>query len=128
MRLQILCGCALSPSIGTVTDPAIIAEAVKGWRLLRTELRLPVPFQFTFGVQDVVSNEIRMGSSAALLEGLRLLNERTYGTSEEGLAQWRREGSRSSDSFEQDARFGPAMFLHHARLSVEKRLPMTLDY
>jgi hypothetical protein len=89
---------------------------------------LPCAFTFTFQAQDVAGNETLFGSSVTLLEQLRRLNNESYKADAETLGRWKYEREGSQGAFDQAARFGLAMFLHHAQLSVEHRLPMKLDY
>ncbi len=96
--------------------------------MFEVELWLPCAFPFTFRAADIAGNEVRFGSSITLLEQLRRLNEESFRADVGTLAQWKFDGAGSQDTFDQTARFGLAMFLHHAQLSTEHRLPMKLDY
>ena len=71
---------------------------------------------------------VTFGSSQALLQQLTTLNNETLNGTEEDLSLWAYEGAGSGDPFVKSAQFGIAMFIRHARLSVEHRLPMKLDY
>jgi hypothetical protein len=97
-------------------------------QVFEVEIWLPCAFPFTFKAADVSGNEVRFGSSVTLLEQLRLLNDESYKANAETLARWKFDGAGSQDAFDQTARYGLAMFLHHAQHSVEHRLPMKLDY
>ena len=97
-------------------------------QLFEVEVWLPCAFPFTFRAADVAGNEVSFGSSVTLLEQLRRLNNESYRADAETLAKWKYDGAGSQDTFDQSAHFGLAMFLHHAQLSVEHRLPMKLDY
>lgn len=97
-------------------------------QVFQPELCLPCDFPFTFRTLDVSGNESVIGSSIELLKQLRELNAATYKASEAQLQQWKHDGPSAQDNFEQESRFGLAIFLHHAQLSVEHRLPMKLDY
>ncbi len=124
------------PASGTAAfdkDEAYAELAAQDFRcaflqVLGPELWLPVPFDFAFGAQDVVGNDVVIGSSISLLEQLRQLNDQTHGASEQELERARRDGVDQDGPFEESARFGLAMFLHHAELAVQNRLPMKLDY
>jgi hypothetical protein len=96
--------------------------------MFEAEVWLPCRFPFTFRALDLAGNEMRFGSSVTLLEQLRQLNNETYRAAPELLARWKFDGAGSQDTFDRTAQFGLAMFLHHAQLSVEHRLPMKLDY
>jgi len=96
--------------------------------VFEVEIWLPCAFAFTFRAQDIAGHEVIFGSSRTLLEQLRRLNNDIYKADAETLGRWKSEGACSADLFDQSARFGLAMFLHHAELSVEHRLPMRLDY
>jgi hypothetical protein len=97
-------------------------------QVFEVELWLPCAFPFTFKAADVAGNEVRFGSSVTLLDQLSRLNDESYRADAETLAKWKYDGAGSQDTFEQTARFGLAMFLYHAQLSVKHRLPMKLDY
>jgi len=97
-------------------------------QVFEVEVWLPCSFAFTFRALDVAGNEVRFGSSVTLLEQLRRLSAETYRADAETLAKWMFDGAGSQDTFDKTAHFGLAMFLHHAQLSVEHRLPMKLDY
>ena len=92
------------------------------------QLWLPCQFSFKFKAQDVPGAETWFGSSSALLDQLRRLNDETYQGSSDDLARWKYEAFEKTDTFEKSARFGLAMFLHLAQLSVEHQLPMKLDF
>ncbi|MGO9314795.1 MAG: hypothetical protein ACLQDI_18955, partial [Syntrophobacteraceae bacterium] len=114
-------------------DPAWQASTAEGFKsrfaqILIPEMWLPVNFTFTFKASDVTGNEAWFGSSVTLLGQLTVLNQETFKASESDLAQWRFDGAGREDPFEKSARLGLAMFMHHARLSVEHKLPMKLDY
>lgn len=114
-------------------DPAWQASTTPGFRsrfgqLLTPEYWLPMAFPFTFKAVDVVGNEATFGSSTILLQQLTTLNADTFQGTDDDLARWKYEGAGSRDSFEESAQFGLAMFAHHARLSVQHKLPMKLDY
>jgi hypothetical protein len=98
------------------------------FQLFNAETWLPCDFQFIFKATDVVGNQVLFGSSVTLLDQLKRLNDESYRGSDEDLAEWKFAGASPKDSFERSARFGLAMFLHHAQLSVRHRLPMKLDY
>lgn len=73
--------------------------------------------------------EVRIGSSVELLAQMRDLNTRTYGGAKDDLIRWRREMPAGPDErFEPKARTGLAIMLQLSEASVEKRLPMLLDY
>lgn len=97
-------------------------------QIFDVEAWLPCSFPFTFHVPDLTGTEVRFGSSVTLLEQLRLLNDESYKADGEMLARWKYDGAGSQDTFDKSARFGLAMFLYHAQLSAEHRLPMKLDY
>ena len=97
-------------------------------QMFEVEVWLPCPFPFTFRAADLSGNEVRFGSSVTLLQQLRQLNNESFRADAETLARWKFDGAGSQDTFEHTARFGLAMFLRHAQLSVEHRLPMKLDY
>jgi hypothetical protein len=97
-------------------------------QIFEVEAWLPCAFPFTFRVPDIAGNEVVFGSSVTLLEQLRRLNDENYKADAETLGRWKFEGADSQVSFDRAARFGLAMFLHHAHLSVVNRLPMKLDY
>jgi hypothetical protein len=97
-------------------------------QVFEVEIWLPCAFPFTFKGADASGNEMRFGSSVTLLEQLKRLNDECYRAEAETLAKWKYDGAGPQDTFEQAARFGLAMFLYHAKLSVEHRLPMKLDY
>jgi hypothetical protein len=96
--------------------------------LYNVEIWLPCPFAFRFESTDVAGNRVWFGSSHELLGDLRRLNEETFRATPEKLARWREEGVEAGDRYEKSARFGLAMFLALAELSVKHRLPMKLDY
>jgi hypothetical protein len=83
---------------------------------------------FTFKAVAVVGNEGTFGSSMTLLQQLTSLNTETFQGIDADLARWKHEGVGNRDPFEKSAQFGLAMFIYHARLSVQHKLPMKLDY
>jgi hypothetical protein len=97
-------------------------------QIFEVEIWLPSLFPFTFHAADLAGNKMRFGSSVMLFDQLRRLNDESYKADTETLARWKFDGAGSQDTFDQTARFGLAVFLHHAQLSVEHRLPMKLDY
>jgi hypothetical protein len=97
-------------------------------QVFEVEIWLPCAFAFTFRAQDVAGREVLFGSASTLLEQLRRLNDESYKADAETLERWQHDGACSEDLFDQTARFGLAMFLRLAQLSVEHRLPMKLDY
>lgn len=114
-------------------DPAWQASTEEGYhsrfgQILTPEYWLPSDFPFTFKAPDVTGTVVTFGSSQALLQQLTTLNNETLNGTEEDLSLWAYEGAGSGDPFVKSAQFGIAMFIRHARLSVEHRLPMKLDY
>lgn len=89
---------------------------------------LPCSFAFKFKSEDVAGTKVWFGSSVTLLDQLRHLNDETYRASSNDLTKWTFEGVEKDSSFDRSARFGLAMFLHFAQLSVENKLPMKLDF
>ena len=83
------------------------------------EIWLPSRFPFKFKVPDVAGATVWFGSSVSLCEQLQRLDDETYRGQFGGTPQ---------NPFDQSARFGLEMFLRLARLSVEHKLPMRLDY
>ena len=98
------------------------------YQLFNVEIWLPCDFAFTFKAPDLVGNEAVFGSSVLLLNQLKQLNAESFNGSAADLGKWKYDGAGRQDSFDHGARFGLAMFLHHAEKSVEHRLPMKLDY
>lgn len=97
-------------------------------QLFEVEVWLPYTFPFTFRGPDVTGSEVCFGSSGTLLEQLRCLNNENYAADPQTLAKWRRDGACSKDTFDQTARFGLSVFLQFAEFSMQRRLPMKLDY
>lgn len=93
------------------------------------EVWLPVQLGVPFGGVMPSGQEVRIGSSVELLAQMRDLNTRTYGGAKDDLIRWRREMPAGPDErFEPKARTGLAIMLQLSEASVEKRLPMLLDY
>ncbi len=114
-------------------DPAFVASTADDFKsrfnhILLPELWLPVDFGSVFRSEDLAGQEVPLGSSMELLRELEILNSETVRGSDYDIAQWIYDGPGSEQRFNEAARFGLAMFLHHARLSVKHRLPMKLDY
>lgn len=124
------------PEIATTrwdNDPAYQSSTAEGFhsrfgQILLPEYWLPVDFPFVFNAEDVVGNKVAFGSSPALLRQLISLNDETFRGTENDLAKWIYDGATEGDQFQKSAQFGIAMFARHAKLSVEHRLPMKLDY
>lgn len=116
------------------SDPALAASRAEGFRsrypslISDVEMWLPGEFDFTFLAPALTGDETGIGSSVALLEELRDLNARTWNADDGLLAEWRRTCPVGAEPLESHARFGLAVLLDLARLSVDHRLPMKLDY
>lgn len=115
------------------TDAAFVASVDAGSKgrfshLILAELWLPCDFNFTFKTEDVVGNEVTIGSSIALLNQLKQLNQETYSGKDLDQARWRSEYATGNDLFHDEARFGLSIYLRLAELSVRHKLPMKLDY
>jgi hypothetical protein len=95
--------------------------------LYAPELWLPVELPAPVGAEDVVGNDVYIGSSQALLAELRELNERTLRGTDDDRARWL-DGAPPEAPYEELARFGLAVFLDLTEKSVSDRLPMRLDY
>ncbi len=114
-------------------DPAYQAAAAPDFKsrfslLYDVAIWLPCSFAFKFQTLDVAGTKVWFGSSLNLLDQLQRLNDETYRASSDDLNRWEFEGVEKDSSFERSARFGLAMFLHLAQLSVEHKLPMKLDF
>lgn len=97
--------------------------------LLRdTEFWLPSDFDFTFRAEDPPGNEAGFGSSYALVEELRELNESTWNADQSTISKWRRDGAEHLAPLEQGAKFAFAIFLELAIAATNHGLVMKLDY
>ena len=115
------------------SDAAWKASTAEGFRsryknILTLELWLPSRFSFVFKAPDVAGKELWIGSSVALLEELRILNDSTVKANREQLIYRRRENFEPGESFEKASSFGLAMFLELAEKSVLLNSPMKMDY
>jgi hypothetical protein len=114
-------------------DPAFKKVASNDFKnkfsqIFNVELWLPVEFPFVFNSKYVTGHDIWFGSSITLLKQLNLLNEETFKASKEQLEQWILGGAGQEDNFIQTTRFGLALFIKYAQLSIDNNLPMKLDY
>ncbi len=115
-------------------DPAFLASTSEKFHsrysqlLHNTELWLPCPFPFTFVAKDVGGNQVGIGSSVALGEQLRSLNQRTWRADPSLLERWRKEGADFGAPLETGARFAFSLMLALTDLAVQHGLPMKLDY
>jgi hypothetical protein len=101
-------------------------EGRRSYQITDPMMWLPIPFDATVIVSDLLPEPIRVGSSVTLLSQLEELNRRTYRADRETMAAWLREDP--DDSFDQAARRGLAIFTDLARKSVDQCLPMKLDF
>jgi hypothetical protein len=63
-----------------------------------------------------------------MLRELEELNARTWRADDDAVAQWRSEGADYGAQLETSAQLGFSVFYELARLSVQHKLPMKLDY
>jgi hypothetical protein len=97
-------------------------------QIIGPELWLPADFPVVIEGEDVTGTWMSIGSSAALLGELELLNARTIRASDQDLDRFRTDGPPEDDEFEPLARFGLSVFLGLAGEAVRRRLPLKLDY
>jgi hypothetical protein len=93
-----------------------------------TEIWFPIEFEEPFGLTSITGQPMLVGSSAHLLRELEQLNASTWRASDEVIEQWRVEGAEYGAELEKSAQLGFAVFYELAKLSVQHKLPMKLDY
>ena len=93
-----------------------------------TEIWLPGEFDPPFSGPTPSGETAVFGSNIRLLRELEDLNQRTWQASASDLERWRQEGASYGAPFEISAKFGFAVFHDMTTKSVDKRLPMKLDY
>jgi len=93
-----------------------------------TEFWFPVDFPRPFSATNIHGQTVAIGSSVRLIQELESLNVATWGATDEVIDDWRAEGADYGAPLEKSARFGFAIFYELAKLSVQHRLPMKLDY
>jgi len=96
--------------------------------LANTEVWLPGDFDPPFSGHSPSGDGAMFGSSIRLVGELESLNERTWQADPVELEQWRSAGAEYGAPLETSAKFGFAVFHHLATMSVNRRLPMKLDY
>lgn len=114
-------------------DPAIEAalNAEKKdplWEVVNCGLWLPDDFAFGIGMKDPSGMPLKAGSIELLWKALQYLNEVNWGAGADDIAGWRARTIGETDSFENQAQFGFAVFHEMCRLARENRLPMKLHY
>lgn len=93
-----------------------------------TEIWLPGDFDPPFSGPTPSGDKAVFGSNARLLCELEDLNQRTWQAAASDLEDWRQAGAEPDAPLEISAKFGFAVFHYLAARSVDKRLPMKLDY
>ena len=96
--------------------------------VLMANLWLPGDFDFMFGIEDLGGNPRAVASTAALLEELTTLNERTWKASKRDLAAWKKQQPPEDASFEDNAKFGLAVMLAMVEEARKLNVPMMPDY
>lgn len=115
-------------------DPAYQASLKSGSRsryghlLGNTEFWLPYEANVIFEGTAPPGNQCVFGSSIVLLRQLDELNARTWKADASALEQWNENGADSESPAEEKARFALAVMHRLARVAVDRRLPMKLDY
>jgi hypothetical protein len=89
---------------------------------------LPVDFDVTFQGQSPSSTQRTFGSSVALARQLKVLNDETFKGTKEDFDRWRNEDDGKSDTLDYHAKWALALLSDLCAISIEKRLPMILDY
>ncbi len=97
-------------------------------QIIGPELWLPADFPVVIEGEDVTGTWMSIGSTAALLGELELLNARTIRATDKDLDRIRTDGPSEDGEFESLARFGLSVFLGLAGEAVQRRLPLKLDY
>jgi len=99
-----------------------------GHLLGNTEFWLPYEANVIFEGTAPPGNQCVFGSTIVLLRQLDDLNARTWRAGASALEQWRDGGVESESSPDEKARFAFALFHGLAKVAVDRRLPMKLDY
>jgi hypothetical protein len=89
---------------------------------------LPIDVDGTFQGQSPSSAVCTFGSSIALAQQLKLLNDAVFKGTKEDFQRWRSEDDGKSDTLDYQAKWGLALLLDLSAMSIEKRLPMILDF
>jgi hypothetical protein len=115
---------------GNPVYTAALANPSSRYRHLigNTEIWLPCDFDPPFSGPTLDRETAVFGSSVRLLRELEDLNQRGWQASESDLESWRQAGAETDAPLVTVARFGFAVFHSLATTSVEKKLPMKLDY
>jgi hypothetical protein len=114
-------------------DPALMRSNAEGFRsryshLVRNvELWLPAAFDFTFEGEDVDGRRIIVGSVPTLGRQLGELNSTAWKMDARELAALARRRA-GGTTLETCARHALAVMIGLARLAIDHRLPMKLDY
>lgn len=96
--------------------------------LYNVELWLPVPFAFTFKAIDPSGRPVQMGSSVELFNELQRLNNETWQADYDTRMDWRGGCPATGCDVEEGARFGFAIMYDLALYSVQRQVPLKLDY
>ncbi len=90
---------------------------------------LPLGFGVVFEADFLHYDEpVSIGSSGALFDQLKKLNEKTWKASPGEIASWRESEKADNNLLEPSAKFGFSVFYNLAQLSVMHHLPMALYY
>ena len=114
-------------------DPAFVAALPKDSgtpyrQIIQPSLWLPCHFNFTFKAPDVTGDETWIGSTFALRDQLELLNEKTFGATDDQLSSYLTADFAATDEVEHAAKFTLAVFLTLSREACAHSLPMTLSF
>ena len=93
-----------------------------------TEIWVPLDFPEPIRTTVITKDSVVVGSSKRLLRELVQLNAHTWTAGPQQLAQWRSEGAEHGAPLEVSARFAFSIFHELTTQSVERSLPMKLDY
>ena len=118
---------------GWENDPAFLTnriDSISRYQHLMADTEIWLPLDLSKPVRTVAVDwsNVTVGSSPRLLNELRDLNSRTWQASDAQIDQWCINGAEFGCPLETSARFGFSVFYKLTSYSVERCMPMKLDY